>query len=122
MLQLTRDTDSSGFIIKSYEPHRLLINETLFCESVILTPNSVETWAPGAWNKITAEDIQQLVNHAPEVVLIGTGEQQKFLNDSILLPLIQKNLGVEIMSTLSACYTYRILSSEGRAVVAGLIV
>lgn len=122
MMQLTRDTDHSGFIIKSYEPHRLVINETLYCESIILTPNSIESWAPKVFTDITAEHIQQLVNHAPEVILLGTGENQQFLNDSILRPLIPKNLGIEIMSTLSACYTFRILASEGRSVVAGLII
>ncbi len=122
MMQLTRDTDRNHLNIKSYQPHQLVINETLYSESVILTPYAVESWPPKRWTEITTEHIQQLAQNSPEIILLGTGEHQHFLDTTILLPLIQRNLSVEIMSTSSACYTFKILASENRAVIAGLIV
>lgn len=121
-MQLIKEPNDASFMIKSYEPHKLIINDSVYCESVILTPNSIKPWGPKTLKDLTINHIQQLAEYSSSIVLIGTGKTQKFLDDSLLLPLIKKNLSVEIMSTLSACYTFKVLSSENRAVVAGLLV
>lgn len=56
-----------------------------------------------------------------EVLLIGTGAQQHFLHPSITSGLLSLRIGVEIMDTQAAARTYNILMSEGRRVVAALI-
>ena len=122
MMQLTHDNHDTDFVIKSYKPSQLVINDTLYEQSMIVTPHALDVWPPKDFSQLTAEHIEQLLLFSPEIVLIGTGAHQKFPDTKILLPLIQKNIGFEIMSTLAACYTFKVLAAEGRAVVAGLIV
>ena len=55
------------------------------------------------------------------MVLIGTGERSAFIDPVLYLNLIERGIGVEVMTTGAACRTYNILMAEGREVVAGLI-
>lgn len=57
-----------------------------------------------------------------EVVLIGTGPQQQFLHPRLTSPLLSARIGVEVMDSQAAARTYNILMSEGRRVVAALII
>ncbi len=56
-----------------------------------------------------------------EVLLIGTGDRQQLLAQSVVAPLLRLGIGVEAMSTQAAARTYNILMAEGRQVVAALI-
>lgn len=56
-----------------------------------------------------------------EVVLIGTGDRQTLLPQSITAPLLRLGIGVESMSTQAAARTYNILMAEGRRVIVALI-
>ncbi|MFC3339591.1 Mth938-like domain-containing protein [Paracandidimonas soli] len=58
---------------------------------------------------------------APEVVLIGTGLEQRFLPHRLTQPLLAAGTGIEAMSTQAAARTYNILMAEGRRVVAALL-
>lgn len=58
----------------------------------------------------------------PEVVLIGTGQQQHFLLPEIVMHLTQVGVGVECMDTIAAARTYNILMNEHRIVVAALLI
>jgi len=57
----------------------------------------------------------------PEVVVVGTGTRQRFPSPQVLRPLIEANIGYEIMDLAAACRTFNILATEGRAVVAALV-
>ncbi|HRL22749.1 Mth938-like domain-containing protein [Alcaligenes sp. SDU_A2] len=59
---------------------------------------------------------------APELLLIGTGQRQHFLNPAITQELLQLGIGVEIMDTQAAARTYNILMAEGRKVVVALLI
>lgn len=56
-----------------------------------------------------------------EVVLIGTGAKQHFLPTAVTSDLLSLGIGVEVMSSQAAARTYNILMSEGRRVVAALL-
>ncbi len=58
----------------------------------------------------------------PEIVLLGCGARFRFPSPAVLAPLYGAGIGVEVMDTRAACRTYNILLSEGRRVVAALIV
>ena len=57
-----------------------------------------------------------------EVVLFGSGSRLRFAKPEALRPLIERGIGVETMDTAAACRTYNILVSEGRSVVAALVI
>lgn len=56
-----------------------------------------------------------------EVLLVGTGPRQHFLQAIVLRPLMLAGVGVEIMDTHAAARTYNILMAEGRRVIAVLL-
>lgn len=56
-----------------------------------------------------------------EVVLIGTGAKQQFLPAAVTGDLLTLGIGVEVMDSQAAARTYNILMSEGRRVVAALL-
>lgn len=57
-----------------------------------------------------------------EVVLIGTGATQQLLPPAVISQLLAIRIGVEVMDTQAAARTYNILMSEGRRVVAALLI
>lgn len=64
---------------------------------------------------------QALPDNAPEVLLLGTGQRQYLLPPSLTVELLRLRIGVEVMDTPAAARTYNILMSEGRRVVAALL-
>src|SRR5690606_39828499 len=48
----------------------------------LMPEGSVERWEVGGFDELSAEDIAALLELGPELVLIGTGEQQRFLHPS----------------------------------------
>jgi uncharacterized protein len=74
-----------------------------------------------AFEDFTVEDFIQLAILAPEIIVLGTGAKQHFPDYDLLQPLINKQIGLEVMATDAACRTYNILMSEGRRVAAALL-
>jgi uncharacterized protein len=122
MMQLTRDTEHTLCNIKSYEAKQLVINDITYKHSVIVTPNAVEPWSLATFSELNIKAIEELLAYPSEIILIGTGQDQHFPPAQFLAPLIHRQIGFEVMSTLAACSTFRILAAEGRSVTAGLIV
>lgn len=123
-MKLHPDTRSSNqHIVTAYEPGRVAINGRFLSRSLLLTPDQLdETWGPEAFAALTPDHLVPLTTFACDVVLIGTGRQQRFPPPTLLRPLIDARRGFEIMDTAAACRTYNILVAEGRAVLAALII
>ncbi|MDX5151522.1 MAG: Mth938-like domain-containing protein [Acidiferrobacterales bacterium] len=117
------DTSDAPNLIRSHTENSVTIGETVYTTSLIISPGSLDdTWGPDSAESLTATHLKALVRFEPELVLIGTGIRQVFPALEILKPLVENQIGYEIMNTAAACRTYNILVAEGRAVVAGLIV
>lgn len=98
------------------------VNRTHYATSLLLMADSVRPWGVSDIAHLTRESITELVALRPELVLIGSGERHQFPAPGSYQDLIEAGIGVEIMSTDAACRTYNFLASEGRQVLAALIV
>lgn len=98
------------------------VNRTQHTTSLLLMADSIRPWALSDIAALTRESASELVALHPELVLIGTGERHQFPAPDSYRDLIEAGIGVEIMSTDAACRTYNFLASEGRQVLAALIV
>jgi len=89
----------------------------------LLVPSrgEVQRWPVGDFAALTAEHFEQLLSLEPELVIFGSGAKLRFVKPALLRPLIERRIGVETMDTGAACRTYNVLASEGRAVVAALL-
>lgn len=99
------------------------VNGVRYDASLVVTPAALEPqWPVASFAGLTDTEIAGLLRHAPELALIGTGTRLRFPPTPVLRPLIDANVGYEIMDTGAACRTYNILMAEGRKVLAALIV
>jgi len=98
------------------------VNRERYRTSLVVMPSRLVTdWRAGANDQLGAEAIRPLAGLEVEIVLVGTGEHQRFPEPAALRPLVEAGIGFEIMSTPAACRTYNILVAEDRIVAAALI-
>lgn len=81
----------------------------------------VRPWAPRRHAELLPEHFDALLGLAPELVIFGSGPKLQFVAPALLRSLIERRIGVETMDTGAACRTYNVLASEGRSVVAALL-
>jgi uncharacterized protein len=90
--------------------------------SLIVMPEQLlPDWPPARFEDLSADHWAALLAQRPEIVLLGTGEQQRFPRPEILSPLTEAGIGVEVMTVQAACRTYNILVAEERRVAAALL-
>ncbi len=91
-------------------------------QSLLVTPDTIiTTWLVTRFDALTTEHFEQILFQQPEIVLLGTGNRPRFPHPRLNAPLINANIGLEVMDTKAACRTYNILASEGRKVLVALL-
>ncbi|HUW98934.1 MAG TPA: Mth938-like domain-containing protein [Acidiferrobacter sp.] len=121
-MKIHLDTGDGRHLIRAYEPGRILIGEVTYERSLILMPDRIiDDWRPQHFGELDAQAVQELADLQAEVVLLGTGRTLRFANPAWLSTLTKRHIGIECMDTGAACRTYNLLMSEGRKVVAGLL-
>jgi uncharacterized protein len=121
-MQLIQNRNKHDYAIQSYTPGEIRINDVSYTHNLILSANDIiSDWPPQTIQTLEKQHLDAIIALNPEVVLLGTGEQQHFLNPALLADLMARHIGFEVMNTTAACHTFNLLASEGRRVVAGLI-
>lgn len=108
-------------LIRSYAPGSVTINDRMYTQSLIVTPDRVVDWPPASFNDLSAAHFEMLAELRPEVMILGTGTKLRFPPTSLTRALVEANVGLEVMDTGAACRTYNILMGDGRRVVAALL-
>jgi uncharacterized protein len=115
---------AEGFSITGRDPGVVRINNEEWRENFVLFPETgAIVWAgiPRAPEETSAA-WKTIIEYAPNIVVIGTGDKHVFPHPSLLRPLIEARIGYEVMDTAAACRTYNVLVSEGRKICAAIIV
>ncbi|OOY98275.1 Mth938-like domain-containing protein [Solemya velum gill symbiont] len=116
------EEQGEGNLIDSYQPGNLVINGVTYQQSLVIDRSGFESWPVRLATEISGETLQLAFERKPDVIIIGTGEKQYFPPADIHLPMLQFDIGIEIMDSAAAARTYNVLVSEGRSVVAAIIV
>ena len=110
-------------VIKALGADWVRIGDTDYRQNLVVAPDAVATgWAPEGFAALTESDFAGLLEHRPELVLLGTGATQRFPHPRLLRALSDARVGVEVMDTRAACRTFNILIAEDRRAVAALII
>ncbi len=121
-MKFAQDSQDEGYVITAYGDDSVSVNGKIFEQSLILANTAFsENWGVSAIDQLAAEHIEQVLSFNPELIIIGTGNKLVFPPVEIYSAIIKRGIGVDFMDTQAACRTYNILMSEGRGVVAGLI-
>jgi uncharacterized protein len=122
-MKLSLESGQDDFQIRGYGREGIRVGERTLTRSFILSARGlIEDWPPVNRHTLRPEHLQTMVDLAPEVVIIGIGERLEFPPPEVLRPIVDLNVGVEVMSTDAACRTYNVLHGEDRHVVAGFLI
>lgn len=121
-MPLCEDSVSSLNRIESYDYDGIRINQKIYSSSIVVSAGSLYPgWPVSAFDALETSHLQWLLRDHPQVIILGCGNQQQFLNAEQLRPFAEAGVGVEVMTNDAACRTFNILLAEGRNVVAGFI-
>jgi uncharacterized protein len=117
------DSTRTGFIIKAYERDCVVIGETRYAGSLVVTPAALHTdLLPRRFSALTVAHLTAIAATGAEILIIGSGPRQIFLDAAIITQMGARGIGVEVMGNAAACRCYNVLASEQRAVAAALFI
>ena len=120
-MQISID-QGEGHQIRSYQDHSITIDEQTYSNSLIVTTDKIIfPWAVNQLSDIGEDDCRMIVELEINILVLGTGQLQQFLNPDLLIFFANHKIGVEVMTTAAACRTYNVLMSEQRRVAAALL-
>lgn len=108
-------------LFSGYGPGYVAINKVRYETGVLVSPEKVMAWPVTGFEALAAADFAFIAEWKPEIVILGTGATQRFPLPALGRSLAGAGAGVEIMDSRAACRTYNILASEGRSVVAAIL-
>ena len=121
-MELNLERPRDYLFVRRADAHTIVIVDRPFSASVILTRDKVlGDWGFTALAAMTPDHVEPIVALKPDVVLLGTGERQKFPSQAVLAAFLQRGVGVEVMDNAAAARTWDILAGEGRNVIAAFI-
>lgn len=121
-MKLHSDPQSSQNTITGYGIGFLEVNQIPYSHALIVQPEGeVLAWPVEEIQDLSEDHFSMISALLPELVIVGTGKRQVFLNPKILQPLIKAKIGFEMMDSQAACRTYNILMGEGRKVLAAIL-
>jgi uncharacterized protein len=115
--------DTTGLnTITGHGADHVLVNGTRHAQPLLVGPDvGPLAWSAPDFASLQASHFEALLEHSPELVLLGTGRRLRFPPPALTRCLADARVGIEVMDTPAACRTYNILGGEGRRVLAALL-
>ena len=122
-MKLHSDNNQQYQTVTGYDASGVEINAQRFDFSLIVMPETPpRAWEVSRFEDLEARHFEQIAADAPDVVILGTGERQRFVHPRLVASLSARHVGVESMDSQAACRTYNVLMGEGRKVTLALII
>ncbi len=121
-MQLTEHKPGDHHFIRSVSPDQVVIGAEAYTTSIFLGARLLETdWPVTALDELTPETVEPLLQHQPELVILGVGSEQSFPPAAIYHAFLSRQVGLECMTLQAASRTFNVLMSENRRALAALI-
>lgn len=121
-MQLTRELDEHPLTITGVDGVRVRVGQTWLDTSFYVGQQQLQPWVPRRFDEIDAPSLQRLLDHGPELILIGTGPRVQLLPPVLQAQVLARRCGLECMRNDAAARTYNLLLGEGRAVLAAFLI
>lgn len=114
--------DSAGALsIAEYAPGWIRVGDARIESSCVVTATDVHhELLPARLEDLEARHFESVLALSAEIIVLGTGARQQFIDFAHVNELAARGVGLEIMDTGAACRSFNILTAEGRAVAAAL--
>ncbi len=121
-MQLSHELPEGFLYFRNCRADAVTIVDRTVERSFLLAPDRlVEDWPVRSAEQFDLAAVDALLALEPEVVLLGTGVRQVFPPREAQVALLRRRIGLEVMDNAAACRTYNLLASEGRRVVAAIM-
>ncbi len=121
-MKLHLNTSATQNIFTAHGAGYVVVGVQRFEHPVVVTPERLYTdWQPLGFDALDETRFAYFLALKPEILLLGTGAQQRFPHPHLYRQLIEARIGVECMYTAAACRTYNILMAENRKVAAAIL-
>ena len=121
-MRFTQDSQAGAHVIRGYAAGEFRIDDRRIRGGVIVSATEILV-EPSLRDlaDLEAAHIERILALDPEVVLLGTGETQRFPDASLPARFWAKGIGFEVMDSGAACRTFNVLVAERRRAVAALL-
>ncbi|MCE3605555.1 Mth938-like domain-containing protein [Massilia sp. P8910] len=121
-MKLHSSTTQQYQTVTAYDDTGVEINAQRFDYSLLVMPETPpRAWDVPTFDALTTAHFETIEQDKPDVVILGTGERQRFVHPKLIAALLERRIGCECMDNKAACRTYNILMGEGRRVTLALI-
>ena len=118
-MELTLQKSLSRLYIKSFTGKSFIIAEDEYLTNIIID-DKIKRWNINKSELFNFEHYDKIVLSKPDIIIIGCCDTQILPSPDFINNFASQDIGIEIMTTESACKTFNVLISEHRKVVAGL--
>ena len=119
-MELTLQKGLSKLYVKSFTGVSFIIAEDEYDTNIIID-NKVKQWNIDKSQLFNLKYYDEIILSKPDIIIVGCGDEQILPTPDFINYFTSQEIGIEIMTTESACKTFNVLISEHRKVVAGLI-
>jgi uncharacterized protein len=120
-MKFNLDENLDTFAISAYADGWIRIaDRRIDAPCVVSSAGIISDLLPATLDELDVIHLRKISALAPEIVLLGTGAKQIFLDYALTEALAAENIALETMDTGAACRCFNILVAEARAVVAAL--
>ena len=120
-VKFTLEPPSQWNLIRGYSESEVRIGEQSVRGSCLVTAERLITeWQPASFAALAPQHLEPIFALGPELVLLGTGPQQRFASAEVRAEFVRRGIGLEAMQLGAACRTFNVLVQEERRVLAAL--
>ena len=109
-------------LFTAYGPDHVMVSGERYANSIVVMAEEVRNdWHAISFDELNEAHFSYFLALKPEILLLGTGTQQRFPHPRLYRALTDAHIALECMDTPAACRTYNILVAEDRKVVAAIL-
>jgi uncharacterized protein len=118
---LQEDRPEGILAVRWVTAEKIAVEAREFDRSFLLAPDGAVDWAPIGVQDIDDDALAAILALDPQVVILGTGQAQRFLPPRQQAFLLGRGIGIECMDNAAAARTFNLLAQEGRRVIAAFL-
>lgn len=121
-MSLQQQVSEAGLRVRWVRADAIGIEHDSIDENFLLSPQRIyRPFAAGGLAALDEGALLQVIELAPDLLLLGTGQRQRFLPPRLQAVLLSRGIGVECMDNAAAARTFNLLADENRHLLAAFL-